>query len=585
MVEFPTDSDIQFISCTSGPEIFQHDLVSKAMDYCKANIEHYVTTIKVVQNFYPDHIIKSEMGGGLRGRALPELPVMSADQASEIADSIDTMTTEDFSHDSETDDSESNSNMALNKSLDEESNYEVIPGDVRRRTSNNDSSPQLLVDEDGYLEPLKVNNKNSAKRTPNTSSRMPHGHQPVSQVNPDTEKPIHTIFMDRRNKLVLQIENTVTESSDDIPFVPDKHTPSTVPIVHNHLEHIKTKTLSLDRETSAPSPLNQMRLKFPSLHTIPIDEYDTGFDAYDEFYNMKMVKESHTSLQTNPDNRMFHTPQFPAQVTQNPDLETNEGVTAFLEDIFDYDNMDIEKQALNLPPKRGSHDSPLDSVPPIVHRRVYRRPSDASATMSENSLVNSAFSNPDPVRGEHNLSSLRLMVPRRESCEVYQGSVVGESDERPELETSFMPIPEPPRFDLSPAEARMYAEYDNGAPSTPSSEADVGERRTNRSDSGIYLSRWSDVRPECESPYLSPSEDSWTPPEDISQLSVLDVARCLRYIGIKQALAVRFVEEQVDGKQLQELSDELLREGMPELNAFERKKIIDFTQGWRPKKL
>ena len=40
-----------------------------------------------------------------------------------------------------------------------------------------------------------------------------------------------------------------------------------------------------------------------------------------------------------------------------------------------------------------------------------------------------------------------------------------------------------------------------------------------------------------------------------------------------------------DASEVLELDAELLKEGMPQLNAFERKKIVDLIQGWRPKKL
>lgn len=42
--------------------------------------------------------------------------------------------------------------------------------------------------------------------------------------------------------------------------------------------------------------------------------------------------------------------------------------------------------------------------------------------------------------------------------------------------------------------------------------------------------------------------------------------------------------KQIDGQLLCSLDKNLLREGFPELNALDVKKIVDFIDGWRPKK-
>lgn len=79
-------------------------------------------------------------------------------------------------------------------------------------------------------------------------------------------------------------------------------------------------------------------------------------------------------------------------------------------------------------------------------------------------------------------------------------------------------------------------------------------------------------------------DDNWTPPDDISGLSVQEISKSLRYIGMKDRVALRFANEQIDGNMLCSLDKRLLKEGFPELNALEIKKILDFVRGWRPKK-
>lgn len=79
-------------------------------------------------------------------------------------------------------------------------------------------------------------------------------------------------------------------------------------------------------------------------------------------------------------------------------------------------------------------------------------------------------------------------------------------------------------------------------------------------------------------------DDGWRPPTDLSNLSVQEVSRSLRYIGMKDRVVKRLANEQIDGQLLCSLDKNLLREGFPELNALDVKKIVDFIDGWRPKK-
>ena len=86
------------------------------------------------------------------------------------------------------------------------------------------------------------------------------------------------------------------------------------------------------------------------------------------------------------------------------------------------------------------------------------------------------------------------------------------------------------------------------------------------------------------SEYSEWQDDGWMPPDDIGNLSVLEVSKSLRYIGMKDRVVIRFAHEQIDGDMLGSLDKKLLQEGFPELNALEIKKILDFVRGWRPKK-
>ncbi|XP_063402306.1 uncharacterized protein LOC134686560 [Mytilus trossulus] len=86
------------------------------------------------------------------------------------------------------------------------------------------------------------------------------------------------------------------------------------------------------------------------------------------------------------------------------------------------------------------------------------------------------------------------------------------------------------------------------------------------------------------SEYSEYIDDGWLPPNDLVGLTVNEVSKSMRYIGMKDRVVIRLANEQIDGNLLCSLDKKLLREGFPELNALEIKKIVDFINGWRPKK-
>lgn len=86
------------------------------------------------------------------------------------------------------------------------------------------------------------------------------------------------------------------------------------------------------------------------------------------------------------------------------------------------------------------------------------------------------------------------------------------------------------------------------------------------------------------SEYSEYIDDGWLPPNNLGGLSVAEVSKCMRYIGMKDRVVIRLANEQIDGELLCSLDKKLLKEGFPELNSLEIKKIVDFIHGWRPKK-
>ncbi|KAL4236498.1 hypothetical protein ACF0H5_004884 [Mactra antiquata] len=129
------------------------------------------------------------------------------------------------------------------------------------------------------------------------------------------------------------------------------------------------------------------------------------------------------------------------------------------------------------------------------------------------------------------------------------------------------------RYNRVPSNAALSDSYPKHGDDSAISMCSRGEYGTIHGESEYSYSEYSEWH-----------DDGWIPPDNISNLSVLEVSKSLRYIGMKDRVVIRFAREQIDGNMLCSLDMKLLREGFPELNALDIKKVLDFVGGWRPKK-
>uniref|UniRef100_A0A8D0BXY0 GRB2-associated and regulator of MAPK1 n=1 Tax=Salvator merianae TaxID=96440 RepID=A0A8D0BXY0_SALMN len=74
----------------------------------------------------------------------------------------------------------------------------------------------------------------------------------------------------------------------------------------------------------------------------------------------------------------------------------------------------------------------------------------------------------------------------------------------------------------------------------------------------------------------------WQPPVDLSGLSIEEVSKSLRFIGLSEDVIAFFVTEKIDGNLLVQLNEEILSEDF-KLSKLQVKKILQFINGWRPK--
>ncbi|XP_044195335.1 GRB2-associated and regulator of MAPK protein 1 [Thunnus albacares] len=87
------------------------------------------------------------------------------------------------------------------------------------------------------------------------------------------------------------------------------------------------------------------------------------------------------------------------------------------------------------------------------------------------------------------------------------------------------------------------------------------------------------LTPNC--PSSSPTAQ-WQPPSSLAGLSIEEVSKSLRFIGLPDDIVSLFVSEKIDGNLLLQLTEEILSEDF-KLSKLQVKKLMQFINGWRPK--
>ncbi|XP_055006697.1 GRB2-associated and regulator of MAPK protein 1 isoform X2 [Boleophthalmus pectinirostris] len=74
----------------------------------------------------------------------------------------------------------------------------------------------------------------------------------------------------------------------------------------------------------------------------------------------------------------------------------------------------------------------------------------------------------------------------------------------------------------------------------------------------------------------------WQPPSSLAGLSIEEVSKSLKFIGLPDDIVLLFVSEKIDGNLLLQLTEEILSEDF-KLSKLQVKKLMQFMNGWRPK--
>ncbi|XP_035279346.1 GRB2-associated and regulator of MAPK protein 2 [Anguilla anguilla] len=115
------------------------------------------------------------------------------------------------------------------------------------------------------------------------------------------------------------------------------------------------------------------------------------------------------------------------------------------------------------------------------------------------------------------------------------------------------------------------------SPDSPAPPTGTPTRSSSESSSAS-----SGEAPPPQQPRANGERPAWHPPSDLSTLSVEEVSRCLRFIGLADAVLAFFVRERIDGSIFVQLTEEILSDDF-HLTKLQVKKIMQFIKGWRPK--
>ncbi|XP_061877480.1 GRB2-associated and regulator of MAPK protein 1 [Entelurus aequoreus] len=80
----------------------------------------------------------------------------------------------------------------------------------------------------------------------------------------------------------------------------------------------------------------------------------------------------------------------------------------------------------------------------------------------------------------------------------------------------------------------------------------------------------------------SAHSQQWQPPPSLAGLSIEEVSKCLRFIGLPDDIVLIFTREKIDGNFLMQLTEEILSEDF-KLSKLQLTKLLQFIHGWRPK--
>ncbi|XP_019713035.1 GRB2-associated and regulator of MAPK protein 1 isoform X1 [Hippocampus comes] len=222
----------------------------------------------------------------------------------------------------------------------------------------------------------------------------------------------------------------------------------------------------------------------------------------------------------------------------------------------------------------------LDDFLPAGSRSYYSYPRNRSTSNPKTcSLVD--FDSPEHARGTKSLR-LRNQSPSK-SCtkssgsnsEMYRDGAPDECSAKQRLSCPILP----PRTAKSNSMKRS-SEFASGPAcdsQQDSSTSCLVQQREQGAQDPSSTSNWETASSISESPSAH-----WQPPPSLTGLSIEEVSKSLRFIGLPDDITSLFISEKIDGNLLLQLTEEILSEDF-KLSKLQVKKLMQFINGWRPK--
>ncbi|XP_034998026.1 GRB2-associated and regulator of MAPK protein 1 isoform X1 [Hippoglossus stenolepis] len=160
------------------------------------------------------------------------------------------------------------------------------------------------------------------------------------------------------------------------------------------------------------------------------------------------------------------------------------------------------------------------------------------------------------------------------NSEVYRDKPIEESNTKQSLSCPILP----PRTPKSNAIKNCTDFLPVSACDAKQETSDCSLTQQEQSTKEIY-SICDSLTPNC--PSVSASAQ-WQPPSSLAGLSIEEVSKSLRFIGLPDDIVTLFVFEKIDGNLLLQLTEEILSEDF-KLSKLQVKKLMQFINGWRPK--
>lgn len=153
------------------------------------------------------------------------------------------------------------------------------------------------------------------------------------------------------------------------------------------------------------------------------------------------------------------------------------------------------------------------------------------------------------------------------NSEMYRDKPIEESDTKQSLSCPILP----PRTSKTCRDVLSRSLCDGEREPSGSPLAQHGEGTEDTASESLTLN--------C--PSFSPAAQ-WQPPSSLAGLSIEEVSKSLRFIGLPDDIVSLFVSEKIDGNLLLQLTEEILSEDF-KLSKLQVKKLMQFINGWRPK--